>query len=231
MALAILLSQEGGEAHDNNSEFGSSKSDNWDWYFINIAVDVFLGVFLCYLILISIEKIASYYEIYSLNTGIYIQEAKITVEAEHYDPEKQTEIEEIDYKIWVLQMAVWGIIVVIVKIILYAIQLYFANLLETVTTILIGWLNIYPNIKLMLIMIVIPFILNSIQFWIQDRILKADKEKNIIFHRPGRYLRSLTQRPIRSNKIMQPLEMPKKRSESIGSTKEHVIKIDLMSDQ
>ena len=30
---------------------------------------------------------------------------------------------------------------------------------------------------------------------------------------------------------MQPLEMPKKRSESIGSTKEHVIKIDLMSDQ
>ena len=115
MALAILLSQEGGEAHDGNSEFGSSKSDNWDWYFINIAVDVFLGVFLCYLILISIEKVASYYEIYSLNTGIYIQEAKITVEAEHYDPEKQTEIEEIDYKIWVLQMAVWGIIVVIVK--------------------------------------------------------------------------------------------------------------------
>ena len=83
MALAILLSQE-------------NESDNCDWYFINIAVDVFLGVFLWYLILIAIEKVASYYEIYSLNTGIYIQEAKVSVEAENYDPEKQTEIEEID---------------------------------------------------------------------------------------------------------------------------------------
>ena len=127
-------------------------------------------------------------------------------------------------------MIVWGIIVVIVKIILYVIQLSLANVLESTTTILIGWLNIYPNIKLLLIMIVIPFFLNSIQFWIQDSMLKADKQKNIIFHRPGRYLRSLTQRPIRGKKMLQPSEMPR-RSESIGSTKEHAIKIDLMSDQ
>ena len=140
------------------------------------------------------------------------------------------EIEEIDYKIWALQMAVWGIIVIIVKVILYLIQLTLADVLEMGTTILIGWLNIYPNLKLVLIMIVVPFFLNSIQFWIQDSMLKANKQKNIIFHRPGRMLRSFTQRPVRSKNIVHALEMPR-RSESIGSTKEHVIKLDLMSNQ
>ena len=59
------------------------------------------------------------------------------------------------------------------KIILYVIQLSWAKHLESVTIILIGWLNIYPNIKLLLIMIIISFFLNSLQFWIQDSILKS----------------------------------------------------------
>ena len=61
MFLAMLLS------HHNDS-------DNWEWYFINISVDVILGVFLCYYILMIIEKIALKYHIGALNTTMFIIE-------------------------------------------------------------------------------------------------------------------------------------------------------------
>ena len=77
-------------------------------------------------------------------------------------------------------------------------------------------------------MIIIPFFLNSLQFWIQDSILKANKQKNIIFHKPGRYQRSLTHRPVRRNKIFASPRISR-RTESFTSTKENVVKIDLTS--
>lgn len=47
MILAILLAGEVTEA------------DGCDWYFISLAVDVFIGVFMCYLILKAIENFAA----------------------------------------------------------------------------------------------------------------------------------------------------------------------------
>jgi len=158
--------------------------------------------------------VASNYQIYSLNTGVYIQEAKVEIDVDNFDPERQTEVDEINYGVWALQVGVWGLIVVIVKIILYLLQLTITSHLETMTTVLIGWLNIYPHLKLVLIMVIIPFIFNSIQFWIQDNMLKADKKKNIIFHIPGRMLRSLTVKPVRSGPNLA-IQRISKRSESV----------------
>jgi hypothetical protein len=73
-----------------------------------------------------------------------------------------------------------------------------APVLEAGTTLLIGWLDNFPALKLVSIMVLIPFIFNSIQFWIQDNILKADKKKNIIFVTRGRLMRSQTMKPNRS---------------------------------
>mmetsp|Transcript_29966 Transcript_29966/g.34341 ORF Transcript_29966/g.34341 Transcript_29966/m.34341 type:complete len:88 (-) Transcript_29966:20-283(-) len=44
-----------------------------------------------------------------------------------------------------------------------------------------GWMKNYPDLKLVLIMIVVPIILNSIQFWLQDNILKGKKENMLKF--------------------------------------------------
>jgi hypothetical protein len=102
MMLAVLLSQ-------------ANESDNCEWYFININVDVFLGVFLCYCFLMLVESIALKYEFEMLNTGHYI---KIDYEAEvmcDFEPTKQTEIDDIDFKIWLVQISVWGLIVIVVK--------------------------------------------------------------------------------------------------------------------
>ena len=105
MMLAIMLS----ERH---------VSDNCDWYFINTASDVIIGVFLCYIILLFVERIASNMEIYELNTGVYIKENSLQIDIENFDPEKQ-EIEfTIDYKIYFIQLVVWGAIVVLAKTVL-----------------------------------------------------------------------------------------------------------------
>mmetsp|Transcript_22957 Transcript_22957/g.25485 ORF Transcript_22957/g.25485 Transcript_22957/m.25485 type:complete len:102 (+) Transcript_22957:496-801(+) len=72
-----------------------------------------------------------------------------------------------------------------------------APILEAIADFLIGWLSKYPNLKLVIIMILLPLIFNSIQFWIQDNILKADKRKNIEFVNNARMKRSLTMKPVR----------------------------------
>ena len=168
MMLAVTLSQ-------------ANLADNCDWYFINFTVDVFLGVALWYLGVITIEKLGLYYQIEELNTGVYIKENTFSPEIEDFHPAFQMERHDIDYRIWVIQIGVWGFIVIAVKWILFTFQALFAQTLETISNVLLGWLNMYPNIKLVLIMMIIPLIFNAIQFWIQDNILKAKKETNIKF--------------------------------------------------
>lgn len=170
MMLAVMLSQ-------------SNSADNWDWYFINISVDVVIGVPLWFIFLKLIEALAMRYEITMLNTGNYINmdyEDELLFDLE---PTKQTEFADINFGIWGVQILVWGIIVIIVKVILFYFQLWFAIILETATFIWIGWLNLYPNIKLLAIMVIVPFILNSFQFWIQDNILKSKKSRTIQFRK------------------------------------------------
>lgn len=53
---------------------GSHQSDNCEWYFINTAIDITIGILLSYLILHVIELAAGYMEWHVLNTGVYVKE-------------------------------------------------------------------------------------------------------------------------------------------------------------
>lgn len=164
MFLAILLSQ-------------SNQSDNWDWYFINFAADVCIGVPLCYVGLQVVEYIGLRYDIEELNTGVYVDREIYTPDLDHLDPTYLSN-KAIDYRIWIIQLAWWGLIVSIVKAFLFFVLQFFSTPLELTAGFLLGWLDMYPNVKLILIMMIIPLILNWIQFWVQDNILKAKKETN-----------------------------------------------------
>ena len=168
MFLAMLLS------HHN-------ESDNWEWYFINITVDVILGVFLWYYILMLIETIALRYHISALNTGNYVRMDLEDQWMFDFDPTKQTELNDVDLRIWLLQIVIWGLIVTTVKFILFFFQMFSAPVLEFIGDILIGWLLAYPKIKLLVIMMLAPFLLNVFQYWIQDNFLKAKKTRNKLF--------------------------------------------------
>lgn len=204
MLLAIMLS-------------GGSKADNCDWYFITTVSDVFIGIFLAFLILRGIEKLGGHYSIAALNTGVYIKSSAKVLDVDNFVPEKQEEVEEIDYKVYLIQLLIWGAIVCIVKVFLFVFQRLLYYNLEILTTVLFGWLNIYPNLKLILIMVLLPLIFNSLQFWIQDNILKSDKEKNTEFVTSGRIFRSSTMIPQRKKRL--DASRMAKRAETIVSTR------------
>ena len=52
MVLAVLLSDE-----------GETEADNCDWYFISLFTDVFIGVFICWMLLRMVEGFAVKYGI------------------------------------------------------------------------------------------------------------------------------------------------------------------------
>ena len=131
--------------------------------------------------LILIENLGIRYQVEELNTGVYIKENFYSPELEYLDPALIADKHEIDYRIWIIQVAVWGMIVAIVKVLIFIILHICSAPLELIVGVLLGWLNIYPNLKLLLIMMIIPLILNAIQFWVQDNILKAKKETNFKF--------------------------------------------------
>jgi len=146
-----------------------------------------------------------HYNLDMLNTGNYVKFDCETEVIYDFEPTKQTEIDNIDLRIWAVQILVWGLIVVFVKIMLYFFQLAFAPVLELIAYILIGWLKHYPRIKLILIMVIVPFLLNVFQFWIQDNFLKAKKSRNVEFSK----LLSLKQRHSMFNESDFRFESPK----------------------
>lgn len=200
----------------------SQESDDCDWYFVNICSDVLIGTALCYLILKTIEIVAIHNQIFVLNTGMYVKEDYQIMNADEIDPTQRQKVNKIDYSIWAIQILVWTFIVIIVKVLLGLIMKLIAPTLEFVTSVLIGWMNIYPTLKLILIMMVIPMTLNAIQFWVQDNILMAQKEKNIEFSAASRLSRSLTVKPKAEN-YFQSFKRTK-RSESVATTTDHVFR-------
>lgn len=74
------------------------------------------------------------------------------------------------------QLTFWLIIVIIAKILLAAFQLLFADVLEAFGNFVLYPVRNHGRVKLVIIMIIVPLLLNSMQFWIQDNILKLNKE-------------------------------------------------------
>lgn len=76
---------------------------------------------------------------------------------------------------YVYQLIAWWLIVLSSKIVLAILQLVSTSWLEEFgIVILYPFTN--PKLKLLVVMIFFPVILNSIQFWVQDNFLKLKKE-------------------------------------------------------
>ena len=129
----------------------------------------------------TIEHFAALNGIDVLVTGIYIHADYSDISTAPTDPTKQEYKHKIDYRIWFLQVVIWNVVVTIIKIILFLTIHVFKVIFETIAEIILGPFRRYPELKLVLIMIFIPVVLNSIQFWVIDNILKADKQNVINF--------------------------------------------------
>ena len=79
------------------------------------------------------------------------------------------------YRIWAIQLVCWTIIIPLVKIILLVVILLGKGILGNLGHFLLDWLQPYPKIELVVVMILCPCLMNLFQYWIQDTFLKKKK--------------------------------------------------------
>ena len=79
---------------------------------------------------------------------------------------------EINYKAWLLQLTLWNVIVIVTKLQLFLMEYLLRNQLETASNFLLGWIEAYPNLEIVLVIVIVPVIMNGFAFWIQDNFLK-----------------------------------------------------------
>lgn len=139
------------------------RGDGCTWYFVNLVMDVSMGVTLSYCMHQVIEYIATKHDIDGLKSGVYFSEKEKVLD------------ENINYRIWLLQLVIWCIIVLLVKLVIFVQQLYFADWLAWFGETCLADFEGNPALKLTFVMVLLPLILNSIQYWVQDNFLSGDK--------------------------------------------------------
>lgn len=75
-----------------------------------------------------------------------------------------------------VQFAIWNIIVIVCKSILFTVELLCNKPLNAVSEFLLGWVQPYEALELVLVIIIIPVIMNGLAFWIQDNFLKKSED-------------------------------------------------------
>ncbi len=78
---------------------------------------------------------------------------------------------------WLAQLSAWLMVTLIAKALLvFAVVLPFKDPLYRLVDVIFRPLNKYPQLELVLIMVVIPLVLNALTFWIQDHFLMKPLE-------------------------------------------------------
>ena len=135
-----------------------SDGDECQWYFLVYTLTSTVGCTTNLLMLTLVERFSSKYR------------NSCTVEIQNFgeygNPPK--------LKRWFVQLVVWLGIVIISKIIVLIILLLCGNFLNDITGSAFASFSGNREFELIFVMIIIPFILNIIQFWITDTFLKHD---------------------------------------------------------
>ena len=138
------------------------------WYFVTVVLDCTLGAFLSYIFMWLVDGIVSSSELELLKTGLYYEEYM----------EGNKKCYKLKWKKYGAQLGVWLVVTLIVKLILLIMlkicKLFLVNL---------GGFFLSPfsnaKVRLVMVMIIFPVLLNALYFWVVDNILKlkeSDKD-------------------------------------------------------
>ena len=139
------------------------------WYFVTVTLDCTLGAFLSYIFMWLVDGIVSSSELEILKTGLYYEEYM----------KGNKKCYKLKWKKYWAQLGVWLVVTLIVKLILLIMlkicKLFLVNL---------GGFFLSPfsnaKLRLVMVMIIFPVILNALYFWVVDNILKlkeSDKDE------------------------------------------------------
>ena len=91
------------------------------------------------------------------------------------DKDRKDTDNQINYRIWIVQMCIWTMIVFLSKIIKFFFEVMYHKPIIKLGNFLLSGLQGKPELELFIVMVFVPVTLNSIQYWIQDTFLKGDK--------------------------------------------------------
>lgn len=82
----------------------------------------------------------------------------------------------VDYKAWVLQLCIWNGIVVIAKCVLFGLEIGLERQLQELSMFVLGWIEEYPVLELLVVIVIVPVIMNGLAFWVQDNFLMKQEK-------------------------------------------------------
>jgi hypothetical protein len=135
--------------------------DECTWYAANIIVDDTLGVFVEYLLLMGVKKV--------LEMSTWESVKKLLDSGSYYEERDGKKV----FKPWnyVSQLVVWLLIVTAMKLSMVAFMTSLPVLEYAFNTMLSPFQS-DPRRKLFVVMIVVPVLMNSLQFWVTDNFIK-----------------------------------------------------------
>jgi hypothetical protein len=80
------------------------RSDECNWYFINVLVDTVFGTFICYGLLLLVAKLANKWKIIDLQSGMYFEMIE----------KKGKKVARMKLKKYFIQLGSWLLIVIVV---------------------------------------------------------------------------------------------------------------------
>ena len=138
--------------NDDGSDDGDGRNDECAFYFLSFLLDMFIGVTLIFYGLHFVSSWAKEHDVAALiQSGFYPKPVVVS---------------------YLAQTVAYLLIVVSSKILITALELLFQHHLEAVGNALFSPISKnHPQLELMVVMVICPFFLNIILFWIVDSIL------------------------------------------------------------
>lgn len=132
-----------------------SRADECSWYWVEIMVDTTVGVYVEYLLLYCLPGWAR-----GLTSGTY------------FDREGYFLI-----KSYGKQLAFWLFIVTLMKVTMVGLMIIGSRFLLMGASVLLSNFQQSPRLELLVVMVLTPAVMNSVQFWLVDNIFVHEREK------------------------------------------------------
>lgn len=149
----ILLSMAFGAWLDTNS-------DPCNWYWINLTLDDTLGIGILYILLRLLQR---------CYRSRCINRPDLALSGEYGDPPSM--------KVFTRQLLDWQALVVVEKVLLGYFVVSYTDQVASVARALLGWLDPYPEAKLVVVMVVTPLTMNCFALWVADTFLQGSQKR------------------------------------------------------
>jgi hypothetical protein len=202
---------------------GSNPPDQCHLYFIEIMIDTTIGVYVEFFLLTHIIHGLKYFEFNQTATDLSAH-ATTALNQSQTDEYRQLDSAEmgildssrnshswidIDWVKYFKQIILWLFVVTLMKGVMVCILMFEAPQLVQIAHFLLSRLDSKPQTELVVVMVITPVIMNSLQFWLQDNIFveaarraQLEKDQQIM----AAESRNMRQEALRHTELLQSVE-------------------------